>query len=136
MIRLTLIAFVSGLACAGCSGSSTSPTANVPYSATDLRVGTGADAIAGRTATVTYTGWLYSASAAENKGSRFDGGTLTFVLGSGQVISGFDQGVTGMKVDGQRRVVIPPSLGYGSQAQGPIPANSTLVFDLELVSLR
>ena len=136
MIRITLIAFVSALTFAGCNSTPTSPTANVPYSATDLRVGTGADATAGRTATVTYTGWLYSASAAENKGSRFDGGTFSFVLGSGQVITGFNQGVTGMKVGGQRRVVIPPSLGYGSQAQGPIPANSTLVFDLELVSIQ
>ncbi len=75
-------------------------------------------------------------SAAENKGTRFDAGTFSFVVNSGQVIGGFNQGVTGMKEGGQRRVVIPPSLGYGSQAQGTIPANSTLVFDIELVSVR
>lgn len=96
----------------------------------------GREATAGKTATVNYTGWLYSATATENKGTRFDGGTFTFVVGGGSVISGFNAGVTGMKVGGLRRVVIPPSPGYGSTGSVAIPPNATLVFDLELLSVQ
>jgi FKBP-type peptidyl-prolyl cis-trans isomerase FkpA len=90
--------------------------------------------------TVNYTGWLYDGAAAENKGRQFDTsvgrGPLPVALGAGQVIAGWDQGLVGMRVGGLRRLVVPPSLGYGSQAQGPIPANSTLVFDIELLSVQ
>lgn len=128
-------------ACGG--GSSNSPTApssqpspgSVAYSATDLRPGTGATASAGRQATVRYTGWLYSTTAADNKGTQFDSGTFSFTVGTG-VIQGFTMGVTGMQVGGIRRVVIPPSLGYGGQANGPIPANSTLLFEIELLAVQ
>lgn len=125
------------LSVSACSGDSTptAPSANVPFSTVDVRVGTGAEARTGSRVTVNYSGYLYSASAAENKGTRFDSGTLPFTVGTG-VIAGFSQGVIGMRVGGLRRVIIPPSLGYGSQAQGSIPANSTLVFDIELVAVQ
>lgn len=112
----------------------------MPYSQTDLRVGTGTDAATGLTVSVDYTGWLYDGSKADLKGLKFDssvGGTpLAFVLGSGQVIQGFDVGMTGMKVGGARRLIIPPSLGYGAIRNGSIPAFATLVFDVELVGVQ
>ena len=135
---------VAAVAVASCNGngygSPTSPTPTVVFSTTDLRVGTGTEATNGRTVSVNYTGWLYSATAASNKGTQFDTnagrGAFAFVLGARQVITGWDQGLLGMRVGGLRRLVIPPSLGYGSQANGPIPANSTLVFEVELLSVQ
>ena len=109
---------------------------------TDVKVGTGAEATAGKTVDVHYTGWLYDASAADHHGAKFDSSRdrnepFSFVLGAGQVIAGWDQGVAGMKVGGQRTLVIPPALGYGSRgAGGAIPPNATLVFDVELLGLR
>lgn len=130
---LAVVATVS--ACSG-DDNPTAPSANVPFSTTDIRVGTGAEATSGRTATVAYAGWLYSATAAENKGNQFDAGAFSFTVGSG-VIPGFSQGVTGMRVGGQRRVVIPPALGYGSAGSPPaIPGNATLVFDIELRAVQ
>jgi FKBP-type peptidyl-prolyl cis-trans isomerase len=96
--------------------------------------------VAGRRVTVNYTGWLYDASRTDQKGTQFDTtdgrGSYTFLLGVREVIAGWDQGVPGMKVGGLRRLVIPPSLGYGSTARGTIPANSTLVFDVELLNVQ
>jgi peptidylprolyl isomerase len=91
----------------------------------DLVVGTGAVASAGKSATVGYSGWLPN-------GINFDSGSFSFTVGVGQVVPGFDEGVVGMQVGGKRRLVIPPDLGYGDRANGPIPANSTLVFEIEL----
>jgi FKBP-type peptidyl-prolyl cis-trans isomerase FkpA len=133
---------VALLPVAGCGGGDsnpTGPTPNIPYSQSDLRVGAGAEAVNGKVLTVNYTGWLYDAGQAENKGRQFDtsvGKTpFQFRLGAGSVIAGWDRGLLGMKVGGQRRLVVPPSLGYGSTAYGPIPANSTLVFDVELLGV-
>lgn len=127
-------------ACGGGSGTPTSPSLNVPFSTTDLRVGTGAEATNGRRVTVNYTGWLYSTTATDNKGTQFDTSVgrsaFAFTLGGGQVIAGWDRGVAGMRVGGLRRLVIPPDLGYGGTANGPIPANSTLVFDVELLAVQ
>jgi FKBP-type peptidyl-prolyl cis-trans isomerase FkpA len=96
----------------------------------DLVVGTGAEAIAGRTLRVTYSGWLVN-------GTRFDsnvgGAAFSFTLGIGRVITGWDQGVVGMRVGGKRKLVIGSQLGYGSQGSGAIPPNATLVFDVELL---
>lgn len=87
--------------------------------------------------TVNYTGWIYLAGAVDNKGSRFDSGTFSFVVGQG-VIPGFSQGVNGMRVGGIRRVVIPPDLGYGNNPPpgSGIRPGETLLFEIELVSVQ
>nr|WP_314543402.1 FKBP-type peptidyl-prolyl cis-trans isomerase [uncultured Massilia sp.] len=108
----------------------------VALTRTDTVVGTGAEAVEKKAATVTYTGWLYSATTADHKGSKFDSGTFTFTVGAGSVIKGFDQGVQGMKVGGKRTVLIPSSLGYGAAGQGSIPPNAGLVFDIELTAVK
>ena len=108
----------------------------------DHVVGTGAEAVAGKTVVVHYTGWLFDASAPDNKGRKFDssrdrGDKFSFPLGAGRVIQGWDQGVAGMKVGGQRTLTIPPELGYGARgAGGVIPPNATLVFDVELFEVK
>jgi len=108
---------------------------------TDHKIGTGAEAVAGKTVTVHYTGWLFDAAAPDNKGRKFDssrdrGDPFRFGLGAGQVIQGWDEGVAGMKVGGQRTLVIPPEKGYGARgAGGVIPPNATLVFDVELLAV-
>ncbi|HLL05739.1 MAG TPA: FKBP-type peptidyl-prolyl cis-trans isomerase [Myxococcaceae bacterium] len=100
----------------------------------DLTVGTGAEApTSGRSVVVHYTGWL--ANGTKFDSSRDRGQTFTFVVGKGDVIKGWDEGVPGMKVGGKRKLVIPASLAYGSTARGSIPANSVLVFDVELISI-
>lgn len=125
---------------AGCGDSETAPSDYAPFSQTDLRVGTGADAVNGTVLQVHYTGWLYDGTKADNKGLQFDSSAgqdpLRFTLGVGQVIPGWDQGLGGMKAGGIRRLVIPPSLAYGGVRNGPIPQNSTLVFDVELVAVE
>ena len=109
---------------------------------TDIKEGTGALAEAGKNVVVHYTGWLFDAAAADNKGKKFDssrdrGDPFRFSLGAGQVIQGWDKGVAGMKVGGQRTLVIPPELGYGARgAGGVIPPNATLVFDVELLGVE
>jgi FKBP-type peptidyl-prolyl cis-trans isomerase FkpA len=101
----------------------------------DLKVGTGAEAKAGQTVSVHYTGWL-------TDGRKFDSSVdrrqpFEFPLGMGRVIKGWDEGVQGMKVGGVRKLTIPASLGYGSRgAGGVIPPNATLVFDVELLGVR
>ena len=87
--------------------------------------------------TVAYTGWLHDSSKAAAKGSQFDSGTITFALGAGRVIRGWDQGLVGMRVGGQRRLVIPPELAYGGNSPGAgIPPNATLVFDVTLNAVQ
>jgi FKBP-type peptidyl-prolyl cis-trans isomerase FkpA len=105
----------------------------------DTAVGTGAEAKAGMKVTVHYTGWLYDDSAKNKHGTKFDssrdhGEPFSFVLGAGNVIEGWDQGVAGMRVGGKRTLLIPASLGYGAAgAGGDIPPNASLVFDVELL---
>jgi FKBP-type peptidyl-prolyl cis-trans isomerase FkpA len=83
------------------------------------------------------SGWLYDPSRSESKGTQFDSGTYTFTLGAGGVIKGWDTGVVGMRVGGQRRLTIPPELGYGSGGSPPrIPGNATLVFDITLLGVQ
>lgn len=130
-------AAILALVTACSSNTTTSPTSSAPYSQTDLVVGTGATAAAGNRVTVSYTGWLYDSSQPNGKGRQFETNpSFTFLLGTGAVIKGWDQGVAGMKVGGQRRLVIPPDLAYGSTGAGSaIPPNATIVFDITLISV-
>lgn len=105
---------------------------------TDTQAGTGAQAQPGQTVTVHYTGWLYTGG---QQGAKFDSSRdrnqpFAFPLGAGHVIKGWDEGVAGMKVGGQRTLIIPPELGYGARgAGGVIPPNATLKFDVELLAV-
>jgi peptidylprolyl isomerase len=100
----------------------------------DLKAGTGETAIPGKAVSVHYTGWLPDGTKFDS--SRDRDRPFQFVLGAGQVIKGWDEGVAGMKVGGQRQLKIPPTLGYGSRLVGPIPPNSTLIFDVELLEVK
>jgi FKBP-type peptidyl-prolyl cis-trans isomerase len=107
----------------------------------DGRVGNGAEATAGKRVTVHYTGWLYDEQAPDRKGKKFDSSRdrndpFAFRLGAGEVIRGWDEGVAGMKVGGQRTLTIPSELGYGRRgAGGAIPTTATLLFDVELLEV-
>lgn len=108
----------------------------------DVKVGEGREAEAGNNVQVHYTGWLYDPNAADNHGQKFDssvdrGEPFEFLLGGGQVIQGWDEGVAGMKVGGKRTLIIPADMAYGARgAGGVIPPNATLVFDVELLGIR
>ena len=129
-----------------CSKDNTSPTTTQAYDVatlvtTDTVVGTGTQATAGRTVTVHYMGWLYNPNATGNKGTQFDSSRtrnqpFSFVLGAGSVIRGWDQGVAGMRVGGQRTLLIPSTLGYGASGTTGIPGGSALVFDVELLNVQ
>ncbi len=120
---------------------STQGQSGMPIQMTDTTEGTGAMALAGKTVSVHYTGWLFDPSAPENKGRKFDssrdrGDAFEFELGAGRVIAGWDRGVAGMRVGGHRRLTIPPEFGYGARgAGGVIPPGATLVFDVELLGI-
>jgi len=130
-----IIACAALLICVACGGNSTGPSS---LTQTDLSVGTGATAAAGNRVTVAYTGWLFDSGQPNSKGRQFDSApSFAFTLGANQVIKGWDQGVPGMRVGGQRRLIIPPELAYGSAGAGGgvIPPNATLVFDITLISI-
>ncbi len=109
---------------------------------TDTTVGTGAEAVKGKTVVVHYTGWLYDPAKPDKKGRKFDssvdrGTPFTFPLGAGKVIKGWDEGVAGMRIGGKRTLVIPPAMAYGSRgAGGVIPPDATLLFEVELLAVR
>jgi FKBP-type peptidyl-prolyl cis-trans isomerase FkpA len=136
---LPILALLMVAACGGneTTGPSVSTT-SAPYSQTDLVVGTGATAAAGNLVTVAYAGWLHDSSKPDAKGSQFDSNAnFGFRLGVGAVIRGWDLGVVGMRVGGQRRLVIPSDLAYGSAGAGSaIPPNATLVFDITLNNVQ
>ena len=151
MKQFVLLATLIGLlgAFTACSGNDNAPSSTTgetgmsnitTLQVTDVKVGTGTEATNGRSFTVHYTGWLYNETAANHHGSQFDSSRdkqpYTFTLGAGQVIKGWDQGVLGMKVGGQRTLIIPPSLGYGASGYLSIPGNATLVFDVELLNVQ
>jgi FKBP-type peptidyl-prolyl cis-trans isomerase len=133
-------ATVDNAAASGAATPST-PATGEPFM-TDIKTGTGPAITKGQTAVVHYTGWLYSEAAPEKKGQKFDSSRdrnepFSFPLGAGMVIQGWDEGVVGMQVGSQRRLVIPPEKGYGaSGAGGVIPPNATLVFDVELLGIQ
>lgn len=108
---------------------------------TDILLGEGRVAAARRKVTVHYTGWLYDENTPDNKGKKFDssrdsGKPYSFQLGAGHVIKGWDVGVSGMKVGGRRTLIIPPGLGYGARSySNTIPANATLIFDVEMLGV-
>jgi FKBP-type peptidyl-prolyl cis-trans isomerase len=146
-----LVAVVGGVGILGLTGcskktggaaGSAAPGASAPQAQggglmiEEVKVGEGALATKGKTVSVHYTGTL-------TNGTKFDssldrGRPIEFVLGSGQVIKGWDQGIDGMKVGGKRKLTIPPELAYGARGTpgGPIPPNATLVFDVELVAVK
>ena len=108
----------------------------------DVKQGAGAEAVTGKPVIVHYTGWIYDDSKPDKKGAKFDSSLdrkvpFGFFLGEGKVIKGWDEGVVGMKVGGQRTLIIPPQLGYGERgAGGVIPGNATLIFDVELLEVK
>lgn len=122
-----------GTGASGQAGKEVTTSSGLKY--TDVQVGTGAVAQAGKTVSVHYTGTL-------TDGKKFDssldrGQPITFPLGTGKVIKGWDEGIAGMKVGGKRRLVIPPDLGYGARGSAPvIPPNATLIFDVELMDVK
>jgi FKBP-type peptidyl-prolyl cis-trans isomerase FkpA len=117
----------------------------MPYTTTpsglqfeDVVVGDGAEATAGRTAVVHYTGWLWQDGQSGRKfdSSKDRGQPFDFPLGAGHVIRGWDEGVQGMRVGGTRRLLIPAELGYGARgAGGVIPGGATLLFEVELLGV-
>jgi FKBP-type peptidyl-prolyl cis-trans isomerase FkpA len=124
---------------AGCSASPTSPTPAPGFGITDIRPGTGAQAESGRQLTLDFTLWLYDESHPEGKGLVLDtsraGDPFVFTLGTGAVIAGWEQGLPGMRAGGLRRLVVPPSLGYGETRRDIVPPYATLVFEIELLSV-
>ena len=122
------------LALAACGGdSATGPSDSGAITIEEITVGTGATAAVGDVVSVNY---ILNVSGTKMDSSYDRGTPFPFQIGAGAVIPGFERGVVGMKVGGKRRVTVPPSLGYGSQANGPIPPNSTLVFDIELMAIQ
>jgi FKBP-type peptidyl-prolyl cis-trans isomerase FkpA len=160
MRRLVLIALMSAAsalafaaepvatATAGASAKTKAPMEMLPDLTEELVkvdnvVGTGPMAMPGNTVVVNYTGWLYKPMAVRQRGRIFDSSLaeghspLDFVLGKGQVIKGWDQGVMGMKVGGKRTLLIPSALAYGKAgSQDVIPPNSALVFEVELLEVK
>jgi FKBP-type peptidyl-prolyl cis-trans isomerase FkpA len=153
MMMKLLNFFLAGLctltlnACQAESNTTNKETVAMTSSITDLIkkdtvVGTGREAEQGFNVTVHYTGWLYDAAAPDQKGKKFDSSLdrkdpFKFDLGAGQVIEGWDEGFTGMKIGGKRTLIIPPEMGYGARgAGGVIPPNATLIFDVELLDVK
>jgi FKBP-type peptidyl-prolyl cis-trans isomerase len=140
----TAIAFAAATA-AACSGDSddspTEPTTPPPQGPatlqiTDLTVGEGTEATNGRTAFISYALWNFDPNGADQKGTAIPSGTFSWVVGSNQSIAGMNQGILGMKVGGKRRLVVPPSLAYGSAGSSPyIRPNEWIVFEVELLSV-
>lgn len=143
LLSSCVIGLALTLALAGCDRAKAPQAASAnaePLQKIDTLAGTGKEALAGATAVVNYTGWLYEPNAQAQHGAQFDSSIgrapFSFKLGAGQVIPGWDEGVQGMKVGGKRTLIVPASMGYGAGGAGPIPPNAKLVFDVELLDVR
>ncbi len=136
-VSLAVIAFffilVNPLSMTDSSSLAGQPAANTNLVVQDETIGTGATAAAGDMVTVNYTGKLQDGTVFDTSIGKTP---FQFTLGVGQVIPGWDEGLQGMKVGGKRLLIIPPSLGYGAQAAGPIPPNSTLIFEVDLLGVQ
>lgn len=130
------------LLAAGCTPPGPPPGGSIAsFAQVDTTVGSGAEAVPGSKVSVHYTGWIYDERQADKHGEKFDssldrGEPFTFNLGEHDVIRGWDEGVAGMKVGGKRTLLIPADYGYGNRRVGPIPAGSSLVFDVELLDVQ
>jgi FKBP-type peptidyl-prolyl cis-trans isomerase len=138
---LLIAAMGAAAACGDDSPNAPTQLPRVEYSQTDLRVGTGTEATNGKGLSVHYTLWLYDPAGANGKGRQLETSVgrapFAFVLGAGRVISGWDRGVPGMRIGGQRRLALPPELAYGTTGNGPdIPPNQSLVFEIELLDVQ
>ncbi len=136
LVALTLILGGEGtMAASGNNSSGQEVTTSSGLKYVDQVLGTGDVAVAGKTTTVHYTGWLENGKKFDSSVDR--GQPFSFPLGGGRVIRGWDEGVEGMKVGGKRKLTIPSDLGYGSRgAGGVIPPNATLIFDVELLGVK
>jgi FKBP-type peptidyl-prolyl cis-trans isomerase len=124
---------ITFLPACGKSDGVTGPSGPTTLEITDTTVGTGATAAVGDTVTVHYIGAFLNGTVFDN--SYASGAPLTFQLGAGRVIRGFEQGIVGMKVGGKRLLVIPSSLAYGAAGNGSIPPNTPIQFQVELLSI-
>ena len=143
IVWFNVVLLVGAVMATGCGSSPTSPSSSssgVTFNSEDLTVGNGETVAKGDRIKVWYTGWIYVKSAPGNKGQSFDSNRdrelFRYIVGTGHVIEGWDQGVPGMKVGGIRRLIIPPELAYGSQGQGPIPPDASLIFEIEVVEVE
>jgi FKBP-type peptidyl-prolyl cis-trans isomerase FkpA len=148
-VKKWFVCLAVALLAAGCNsddggGSPTDPSqVNIQFSTSDLVVGTGDEATPGKIATFNnWELWLYNPAGTASKGTRVQGssdvGAISYTVGSTQLISGFDQGVRGMRVGGKRRIYVPSSLAYGSTGDrsGVIPPNAAIVFEVELTNIQ
>jgi FKBP-type peptidyl-prolyl cis-trans isomerase len=144
LLRRSALAFLFALAAAACGGGDDNGNPNNPTPPPqgppnlvieDVVVGTGTEATAGKIFGVNYVLYLYDPAGPNGRGALLESGPFSFRQGTNAAIPGFEQGVMGMRVGGQRRVTIPPSLAYGSRGSGSIPPNAWIVFDLQLVSV-
>lgn len=142
VVALVVIAlFFGGLVVAGVTRSAPAPEGAESRLITtasglilqDLAVGAGEEAAVGRTVSVHYAGRFPNGTEFDSSRGREP---LSFTLGSGEVIPGWDEGIAGMREGGRRLLVVPPHLGYGEKGLGPIPPQATLVFDVELLEVR
>jgi len=143
LLSTCVIGLTLTFALAGCDRAKAPQVAAanaIPLQKIDTVAGTGKEAVAGVTAVVNYTGWLYLPDAPLQHGAQFDSSVgreaFSFPLGAGRVIPGWDEGVKGMKVGGKRTLIVPAAMGYGENGAGPIPPNANLIFDVELLDVR
>jgi FKBP-type peptidyl-prolyl cis-trans isomerase len=147
-LAVALLAVGCGSSDGGDDGGDFIPTdpsqVDIQFSATELVAGTGTEVVLGRTVSTNFELWLFNPNGPDGKGTRVQGssdagvGSISFTVGTGQVVSGYDQGVIGMKAGGKRRIYVPWQFGYGAagSAAGGIPPYAALVFEVELLEVK